>query len=66
MFCAYFSHFMISFIIKMDSTLVLVLILPCFALSKLSLGRRMLLVSHKCSIVVVKVLSTLIRQRFSS
>ena len=36
MFRAHFSHFMISFITEMDSTLVLILILPRFALSKYS------------------------------
>ena len=56
MFRAHFSHFMINFITEINSTPVL--ILPNFALSKLSLECCMILISHKCSIVVVKVLNT--------
>ena len=59
---AHFSHF--SFITEVDYSLVL--ILPRFALSKLRSERCMILLSHKCSMVVEKILNTLIRQSFSS
>ena len=45
---------------------LLVLILFRFALLKLSPERCMVLISQKCSIIVVKVLNTLSRQSFSS
>ena len=59
---AYFSHF--SFITEMDYSLVL--ILPRFALLKLSSECCMILTSHKFSMVIVKVLNTIICKSFSS